>query len=157
MATHPAAFAGVIVASLVAAKRLWLASFIGVLGHADTWLPRWLYAVHPLVLLGAGVADGGGASPLRGGRRVLALAIAAATGLATLAIAYAGWNAVGSVQIQGVQGRYFTPLVPLALAAFHAPRARGLGGAARLAFVAFAALALTVGVARVAARYYGGP
>jgi uncharacterized membrane protein len=155
MATHPAEFAGVVAASLVAARRLWLASFIGVLGHADTWLPRWLYAVHPLVLLGAGVTDGGGASPLRGGRRVLALAIAGATGLATLAIAYVGWNAVASTQLQGVQGRYFTPFAPLVLAALHAPRAKSLSGTIRLAFLGFAAFALVIAVAHVAARYYG--
>jgi uncharacterized membrane protein len=155
MATHPVEFAGVIAASLAAARRLWFASFIGVLGHADTWLPRWLYTFHPLVLLAAGVADGGVASPLRGSRRVLALAIAAATGFATLAIAYVGWNAVGTAQIQGVQGRYFIPFVPLALAALHAPRATGLSGMARLAFLGFAAFALGIGVAYVWSRYYG--
>ena len=138
------------------ARRLWLASFIGLLGHADTWLPRWLYAVHPLVLLGAGVADGGAASPLRGRRRALALGVAAATGLATLTLAYLGWNAVGAPRIQGVQGRYLLPFAPLALAALHAPRSKGLDGPARLAFVAFAALALAVSVSRVAARFYGG-
>ena len=30
---------------------------------------------------------------------------------------YLGWNAVGAALIHGVQGRYFTPLVPLALLA----------------------------------------
>jgi hypothetical protein len=156
MASHPADFAGVLVASLGAARRLWTASLIGVLGHADTWLPRWLYSVHPLVLLGAGVADGGAASPLRGGRRALALATAVGTLLATLVLAYLGWNAVGGALIQGVQGRYFLPLAPLALAALHAPRAGGLAGRARLPFVAFAGLALALSVERLASRYYGG-
>ena len=157
MATHPGAFLGVVAASVGAMRKIWLATFVGVLGHADTWLPRWLYGLQPLVLLGAGLADGGVASPLRGGRRALALATAAATALATLAIAYVGWNAVGDRYVQGVQGRYFTPLAPLALAALHAPRGRGLAPPTRLAFVAFAALALAVAVARVASRFYGPP
>jgi uncharacterized membrane protein len=157
LASHPGAFAGVLLATFGSMRKIWLASFVGLLGHADTWLPRWLYTLHPLVLLGAGVADGGSASPLRGRRRALALATAAATGLATLAIAYVGWNAVGDGYVQGVQGRYFTPLAPLALAALHAPLGRGLAAAARLPFLAFAALALAVAVARVLSRFYGAP
>lgn len=152
--THLCAFAGVILSSVVSMGRLWLASFVGVLGHADTWLPVWLYGLQPLVLLAAAVADGA-ASPLRGGRRALAFATAVVTAIATLTIAYVWWNAVGAGLIRGVQGRYFTPLAPLALAALHAPRAKGLPGMTRLAFLGFAVFALGIAIARVSARYYG--
>ena len=154
IATHLSAFAGVILASVVSMGWLWLASFIGVLGHADTWLPAWLYALQPLVLLAAAVADGA-ASPLRGGRRALAFATAVVTAVATLTIGYVWWNAVGDGLIRGVQGRYFTPLAPLALAGLHAPRAKGLPGMTRLAFLGFAVFALVIAIMRVWARYYG--
>lgn len=157
IAEHPAGFAAVVLDTLAAARGLWGATFVGVLGHADTWLPRWIYVLYPLVLLAAALVDGGKASPLRGARRALALAAAAAAALSMLTLAYVGWNAVGSSRIQGVQGRYFTPLAPLALAALHAPRAAGIEPRARLAFVAFAALALAVAVGRLFARYYGPP
>jgi uncharacterized membrane protein len=157
MASHPGEFAGVLAATSASMQRIWLATFVGVLGHADTWLPRWLYSVQPLVLVAAALADGGHASPLRGARRALAVALALGTAVATLAVAYLGWNAVGDRYVQGVQGRYFLPFAPLLLAALHVPRARGLSGAERLPFVAFAALALAVAVERVASRFYGPP
>lgn len=157
MAGHPGEFAAVLLATLASMRRIWVASFVGVLGHADTWLPRWLYTLQPLLLLAAGIADGGAASPLRGWRRALALATALGTALATLALAYLMWNAVGDRYVQGVQGRYFTPFAPLALAVLHVSRGRGLVGTARLPFVALAVLALAVALERVASRYYGPP
>ena len=158
IAENPGGFAGVLLGSLAEARRVWMATFVGVLGHADTWLPRWLYTLYPLVLVAVGIADGGPGSPLRGaGRRALALAAAASCALGALVLGYVLWNEVGSRWIQGFQGRYFTPAVPLALAALHAPRARELGGAPRRAALAFAAVALALSLGRLWARYYGPP
>lgn len=154
IAEHPAGFAGVLAASFAEMSGLWLATFVGVLGHADTWLPRWLYITLPLLLLAVALVDGGPASPLRGWRRAFALALAAASVGTTLLVAYLGWNPVGDSLIRGVQGRYFTPAAPLALAALQLPRSRGLAPPARLAAIGFAALALAVAVLRVAHRYY---
>jgi uncharacterized membrane protein len=155
IAEHPAGFVRVLAGSLAELSNVWLATFVGVLGHADTWLPRWLYTALPLALLALAVADGGAASPLRGWRRGFGLALALATAGATLSVAYLGWNPVGDGLIRGVQGRYFTPAAPLALAVLHWPRGRGLPPPARLAALGLLGLALALALLRVAHRYYG--
>jgi hypothetical protein len=155
IAANPGRFAHVLGASAAEMAFMWRATFVGVLGHADTWLPLWLYTLQPAVLAAVAFADGGPASPFRGASRALALAIAAATVAATLVVAYLGWNTVGSELIRGVQGRYFTPAVPLALAALQVPRAHRFAGAARLGAAAVAALSLGIALLRVAHRYYG--
>jgi hypothetical protein len=71
------------------------------------------------VLVGAGVVAAVllDAGPLPGGRalRALALALASAAVVASLFLAYVGWNALRAPRIDGYQGRYL--IVMLALCA----------------------------------------
>jgi uncharacterized membrane protein len=155
IADHPGAFAGVLARSFRELGWLWTTSFVGLLGHADTWLPMGLYRVAVALLLVVALLDGGASSPVRGWARALALALAAAGALATLGIGYLGWNEVGAPLVRGVQGRYFAPLAPLVLIALHVTRAPPLPPAARLGVVACSALFLAVSLTRLLARYWG--
>lgn len=155
IAAHPGAFAGVLVESVRELAWLWAASFVGVLGHADTWLPDWLYRAALALLLVVALLDGGAASPVRGWARGLALGLASAGVLATLVLAYLGWNEVGAPLVRGVQGRYFAPFAPLVLVALHAGRAPALPAAARLGVAGSSALFLLVSLQRVLARFWG--
>ncbi|MEB2344988.1 MAG: DUF2142 domain-containing protein [Deltaproteobacteria bacterium] len=155
IAAHPAGFAGVLARTVRELGWLWATSFVGLLGHADTWLPMWLYRAALALLLAVALLDGGPASPVRGRGRALALGLAGAGLLATLGIAYLGWNEVAAPLVRGVQGRYLAPLAPLVLVALHVPRARPLPPLLHGLVVGCVALFLGVSVQRVLMRYWG--
>jgi hypothetical protein len=122
----------------------WLEGLVGNLGHFDVEIPV------PATALGLAAVAASATlerSPLRPAARLWLLAAFAATTLAVLGMAYLGWTPVGARVIQGVQGRYFLPLVPFALAVLPAVPAflrRGLAGAV------VAALAVVLGVSALA-------
>ncbi|HEX4492504.1 MAG TPA: DUF2142 domain-containing protein [Acidimicrobiia bacterium] len=123
---HPRAFVRVVGTTL--------AKFPGQLAHdAVAQIPLWglpaifaILAVVPLVvsLLARDRADDGGdRAPVVGVRsRVLLLALAVATLLSLMFLAYVGWNAVHALRIEAFQGRYLMPLIPLLIVALPTPK-----------------------------------
>jgi uncharacterized membrane protein len=96
---------------------IWL-SFIGVLGWLDTFLPQPVYKFYPLLLALTAVT---GISSQEQGRRstwgaagFAASLFLASSGLLLLA-SYLTWTPVQAPYVDGIQGRYFLPLVPLVL------------------------------------------
>jgi hypothetical protein len=105
---------------------------IGVLGRLDLPLPGWLYGLWAAALAGAVLGDML-AEERREGPRVqetlLILAIGVACLFATYLALYLTWTPVGAKRIEGVQGRYLLPLLPLlglALPRVAVPRATAL-------------------------------
>lgn len=90
---------------------------IGVLGSVDTLLPSPYYIAAALVLLLALAADVGTTSLQAPASRDRALALLAMLfAIASIFLAqYLSWTELGSHIVKGVQGRYFLPLMPLAL------------------------------------------
>ena len=84
---------------------------VGVLGWLDTPLPNPYYALAGLVLLAAFAASRGPGT-LVGLRRLAAVGLVAAVVGIVFALQYLSWSPIGSRTIDGVQGRYFLPLVP---------------------------------------------
>ncbi len=127
--------------------------FVGVLGWLDTALPDPYYALTALVLLVALVVS---RTPMsRSGSQnwvVAAILLAAATG-AIFVLEYLSWSPIGGSTIEGVQGRYFLPVVPFL--AFILPR-----GQVRMppwllaAFCFYPALSVVVTVRAIVFRYY---
>jgi hypothetical protein len=65
------------------------------------------------------------AAPVLGWRsRAVLVGIAVVTFVSLMALAYIGWNAVGSPRVEAFQGRYFLPLLPLLLLAVPGVRVR---------------------------------
>ncbi|OGR31562.1 MAG: hypothetical protein A2139_13830 [Desulfobacca sp. RBG_16_60_12] len=98
-------------------QAIWLA-FIGVLGWLDTRLPQPVYKFYPLLL---GLTAVTGISSQERERRFTwgaagfaAGLFLASSGLLLLAL-YLTWTPVQAPYLDGVQGRYFLPLAPLAL------------------------------------------
>ncbi|WP_419757483.1 DUF2142 domain-containing protein [Acidisoma sp.] len=95
---------------------LWL-QFIGVLGQLSIRLPRALYTLWSLAIVsGLGALT---ASPRPPGTRwftgpAAAVAVVASVELIFLAL-YLTWTPVGMDRVDGIQGRYFLPLLPLIL------------------------------------------
>jgi uncharacterized membrane protein len=90
---------------------------LGVLGDLTIDLPRWMYGLWSLALLsalGALVSKGG---PRLGGAWLplaAAIALAGSTELIFLTL-YMTWTPVGAARVDGVQGRYFIPMLPILL------------------------------------------
>ncbi len=128
---------------------------IGLFGWADKPLPAFIYAAWGAGLAGLVVLCG---RSVRLRRLDLALLVTAALVTAWLvAISqYLSWTPVGEARIDGPQGRYFLPLIPMLVLAI-APRPAGTGTPGlRWAFViatAVAALDLVV-VPLAAARMF---
>ncbi len=114
---NPVRFLKTVFATLIGGSVLYLRSFVGVLGHLNVPLPSVLYVVYPLALGAAALADSRDSPQLNRGRRAALVGLFALGAGCVFLLAYLGWNAVGAALIHGVQGRYFTPLVPLALLA----------------------------------------
>ena len=140
---HPFAFLAAVAGTTAALLPAWLEGLVGNLGHFDVEIPAAATALG-LAAVAASAALERNALPLPA--RLLLLASFFVTTLAVFAMAYLGWTPVGSDKIQGVQGRYFLPLLPFALAAVPAaPPAirRGLRVAVVAALVAVLAIAAT--------------
>jgi uncharacterized membrane protein len=128
----------------------YLDQLIGRLGWLDIGLPSFvIYAYLALFLFVAlslsvrfGIAE----------RAMLAMVFVAT--LLTLSLAqYLIWSPVGGSEIEGLQGRYFIPAVPLLLLAISAPWLRGT----RWAICAIAIPGNAIALVLLARRYYGWP
>jgi Predicted membrane protein (DUF2142) len=92
----------------------YVAQMIGVLGWLNLLLPRWLYAAWLAALAGGAVASGRAVVPGRQWPETALLVAAWGAGvLGVLLALYLGWSQVGALTIEGPQGRYFVPLLPL--------------------------------------------
>lgn len=114
MAEHPLAFPRLLLATLIRdTGELWRA-MIGVLGWGDTHLQGWVYPLLAFMLVAVSLSR----LELE---RAVRLRIAAVGTLAMLAyvvalylVFFLAWSPVDSGVIEGVQGRYFIVLLPVA-------------------------------------------
>lgn len=131
----------------------WLArQAVGVLGWLAIPMPRWLYLLWGAAIGCAAGADGLGRAPRgRLGWRLAdagLLLLAALAGVVLIYLSqYLVWTRVGAARIDGPQGRYLLPLVPmLALAV---PRVAFAGTPLRAALCTPAVLAALGGLAAI--------
>lgn len=138
---HPAVIIRLIETTLHVSSGFYWQSFVGYLGWLDTPLQGWLYVG---AAIGLGTLSVLCVAESSIDLRVLGLttvAVALTVG-AVLGALYLDWTPVGSTLIQGVQGRYFLPLAPIALLGFGS--ARSLTAAARIKFALGAAVVVAL-------------
>jgi hypothetical protein len=148
---HPLAFLGAAAGTAAALWPAWLEGLVGNLGHFDVEIPAAATAAGLGAVLASAALERGA---LRLPGRLWLLASFAVTWLAVLAMAYLGWTPVGSDKIQGVQGRYFLPILPFALAIVPAVPGR-LRGLLRAAVVVTLVTVLAVSAVALVRTYYG--
>jgi uncharacterized membrane protein len=112
MLAHPLAFAAAAGGTVSALFVAWLEGLVGNLGHFDVEIPP---AATALGLAAVAASVSLDRAALAAQARLAFGASFVAASLAVLAMAYLGWSPVGSDKIQGVQGRYFLPMLPFAL------------------------------------------
>jgi uncharacterized membrane protein len=149
IASDPLHFAGVIAHDTRNNGSDYIESMTGRLGRYELKLPRWTTALLLLMLAAVGVTCGPPLPPLA---RLLIVAIAIAIWLATLTYLYLTSSIAGGDVIEGTQGRYLLPLLPLLLATLRI-RAVRLPMPA-MAIYAIAIVANAVGIGVLLRHYY---
>jgi hypothetical protein len=124
----PAGYAKILVASVIERAPVYALQIVGRFGWNAILLPLIAYPL-ALLMLGAGVASGSGVQ-IGTGQRLWWLAVAAGVALLIETAMYLTGTPLGADYIQGTQGRYFLPILPLVLLALSPERA--WRGAARL-------------------------
>ncbi len=155
--THPFGFLWVLIHDYAVHAPRYLSQMVGTLGWLDTKIPTPFRVAYLAVLLALVFLDTGPEIEVRRWQRGLAAAAALAAMAVVSASQYAIWTAYGADLIEGVQGRYFLPLVPGAVWAFHGRRWAGRIPPDRLgvALAAFSLLSFGIAVRAVVGRYYG--
>lgn len=149
IASDPLHFAGVIAHDTRNNGSDYIESMTGRLGRYELKLPRWTTALLLLMLVAVGVTCGPPLPPLA---RLLIVAIAIAIWLATLTYLYLTSSIAGGDVIEGTQGRYLLPLLPLLLATLRIRAVRVPMPA--IAVYAVAIVANVVGIAVLLRHYY---
>lgn len=153
---EPLRVARIVATDAVAHGPRYAAQLVGVqLGWLDTRLPWWLVEGYLLILAALLVLDDGPRPSLGWGRRAWLAALVAASALAIIASQYMAFTPYRADFVEGVQGRYFLPLVPAAALALHRPRRAGPPPALPWLLAAWTGLALAVTLRAIVRRYYG--
>jgi hypothetical protein len=165
--SHPLAFAATMARTYFRVyPRAFLAQVYGKLGWLSVSMPRFMTALYYLLLLGAALSETRSIGRLGRWRRWgLALASGAVIALIGAAL-YISCTPVASPLIQGIQGRYFIPILPLPFLAICArrpgPERRSLAAFGALleptwpALVSlFAVLSAAIALWRLCGLYYG--
>ncbi len=147
---EPGLFGDAIVHELRAHGFEYVEQGVGRLGLLDIRLPKAVVPAELLLLLLC-AWSGVEAPSLR--VRVLSLGIAAATIGGIALSSYLGWTAVCARQVDGIQGRYFLPIVPLIFAIVSLPLVRR-DLIPRLALFTVSIAANVMALAVVISRYY---
>ena len=139
-----------LVASEIGGRFDYVEQGIGRLGMLDVHLPRAVIWLELIAMVVAAVAT---ETRVRPPARVIAVLAAAATAGGIAFSTYIGWNPPCAAAIDGLQGRYFIPILPLLMIALAMPLIR------RPVAVAWASVGAGVvsnvaGIAAVALRYY---
>ena len=115
---HPLHYLSVIGRNLADKWDYYLITFVGSFGHYFLHhLPLWLAAIHMTVLISVAFSDNGRGAVITLKDRAVLCALFLLGALWFFTAQYLIWNPVGSSLLEGVQGRYFVPIVlPLLVA-----------------------------------------
>jgi uncharacterized membrane protein len=148
---HPIRFATIAASDYVRNTPRYANEFIGRLGWLDIGLPKPLTAAALLLLvLGAALT----AQPLTSRQRVAGAAIVIATCSLISFSQYLVWTPLGATRIDGIQGRYFLPIAPLALTLLGQRKLAKYQTRLIVAFAVVVTMLHAVAIARIVARYY---
>lgn len=135
----------------------YLTELVGTLGWLDTRLPLPFLLTYMAVLLALVFLDTSPRIEVRPWQRGIVSGAVLAVMVLISASQYAIWTPYGANYVEGLQGRYFLPLVLPAAWAFHSRRWAGRIGPQRLgmALGAFSVVSWGIALWALVGRYYG--
>jgi hypothetical protein len=120
IASNPLLFVGIIARDIWAHSLSYMQGWIGVYGY-DYWpVPTLTYVLYPLAIIAALWQPRGGSLPNRR-TRVALIGLFVLGYLLTIVSLYVAFTPAGSLAVAGVQGRYFTVVMPLLFIALLLP------------------------------------
>ena len=152
----PLGFLAVVATDYATHAHRYAGQLVGKLGWLDTKLPAPLILAYLAMLCGLLFVDANPGIEVRPWQRVFITAVILTTLVLISASQYAVWTPYGAKYIEGLQGRYFSPLVPAAAWALHGrrwagripPRSLGIG------LAAFSVLSFGISMWALVGRYY---
>jgi uncharacterized membrane protein len=154
---HPFHFFRVVLVDYAVHTPRYLGQLVGKLGWLDVQLPIPFLVLYLAVLLALVFLDTSPRIEVRSWQRGIA-AVAVLAGMSFVSLAeYTTWTPYGADFIQGIQGRYFLPLILPAAWVFHSRRwadriaPRRLG----MALAAFSVVSSGIALGTLVGRYYG--
>jgi len=106
-------YIGIIFRTFFHEMRFYLVSFVGILGWYDTHLHRWFYLLFLILLTLTVLCENNDQFYFSRRQKLFLLLIFCLCLFLSYTALYLTFNPVGSRVIQGMQGRYFIPLMPL--------------------------------------------
>lgn len=116
---NPFDYLSILAASLRDQWQALVYSGIGVLGWLNVILPFWYYVFTIFVILTIAIIENSEKLFLNLKKKLLILSVITLTAIMIFTISYLTWTPVGKNTIEGLQGRYFIPLLPLIFLMFH--------------------------------------
>lgn len=153
----PLGFLTIVVTDYATHAPRYASQLVGKLGWLDTKLPTPFLLAYLAVLLGLLLVDANPRIEVRPWQRAFIAALILTLLVLISASQYAVWTPYGAKYIEGLQGRYFSPLAPAAVWALHGRRwsekipPRSLG----ISLAAFSLLSFGISVWALVGRYYG--
>lgn len=153
---EPGRFLGIVARDyLVEHGGRYFAQMVGQLGWLETKLPMAFLMLYLGMIAAIGLADGGEVRVAAWQRGILLLA-AVGTLVLLSASQYAIWTPYGADRVEGLQGRYFLPVAPVAAWLFLVPwRRPALGGRLGWGLAALTVVSVVVTLHVLIVRYYG--
>jgi uncharacterized membrane protein len=111
MLQHPLHFPLALITSLRWIRDYWL-QLIGILGWLDTWLQLWVYPVLSALLIVTFIVPMDADRATRMRIAFVSTTAAFAYWLTVNLIFFIIWTPVAAIEVEGVQGRYFLPILP---------------------------------------------
>ncbi|MBF0343387.1 MAG: DUF2142 domain-containing protein [Nitrospirae bacterium] len=112
--SHPLTYCRTILNTFIR-RHFYLDQLIGVLGWLDTRMPTFILYSYFIVLVTTSFIEKDKHCVISKFKKVLIFSIMILTILLINTLAYLLWTPVGSESIDGIQGRYFIPIFPLAM------------------------------------------
>ena len=109
--SHPLAYAGIFLKTLIVKLPRIIITMIGVLGWQDTRLDFMTYILYPILILLAVVSENKTDFKFNKWQTSLILLDIFASAFIIFTSMYLMWSAVGSSLIMGLNGKYFTPIM----------------------------------------------
>jgi uncharacterized membrane protein len=156
MLEHPLHFPKAVITSLRWTRDYWL-QLIGILGWLDTWLQFWVYPIVTLALAAVCLVPLEAERSTRLRIALVSAATAFAYWLTIYLIFFMIWTPIAAIEVEGVQGRYFLPMLPALALVVSALVKRGLAPTTTAAIALAGAIISGGAVVEAILRMVGPP
>ena len=155
MVTHPFAFTEVFLRTIRRAKQVWVFGITGELGWGQILLPIYFVYIFYFILIAVAALDKDDRILLKARQKAVALLTIVVYCSSLLVLSYLENSPVKDMFIQGIQPRYFIPILPLFLLLFYNQAIKYRKGKYfYVSILTFILLVMVITIVKIATYYY---